>query len=438
MRRRRSGLLTFLLVAAVLLAVVGVILVSVYFYLRGSTELPTALPQEPWAAVEVEAISPPLALRTLAGEEEVDTVRAALSVGDLDSAYATLVFSSSLSDAERTGHLLLLAQHYISAEQGEKAAVCLQQVHSLIVLSPLLSDAARGDAALQAASIWHTLGREDAARLSLAQAEVVAEQSNYLRPAQQRDLWQRLAAAYGELEDAEKAAAAQQAADRRRDQPAQAASAPLLPEFLGDLLLSQEVEDMRLARHQRAVTLIEQWIALEGDDVAPEVADLAEFLRREDAARMAYFDQATVTEPQLAVQAAAAWERAAWLTLKYRIARGGFGLSLVPEWEENAPLIRTELAKAYEALFQLYGDQATALPSATDVDQAWVELLRQEILLGQLELYPDYPEDQLVERLQEAQERLRATRRRGFWVSSYVEDGKRFFTLVDQTADTKS
>lgn len=195
---------------------------------------------------------------------------------------------------------------------------------------------------------------------------------------------------------------------------------------------------MRSARHQRTVALIEQWIALEEGDVAPEVADLAEFLRREDAARMAYFDQATVTEPQLAVQAAAAWERAAWLTLKYRIARGGFGLSLVPEWEENAPLIRTELAKAYEALFQLYGDQATALPSATDVDQAWVELLRQEILLGQLELYPDYPEDQLVKRLQEAQERLRATRRRGFWVSSYVEDGKRFFTLVDQTADTKS
>jgi len=438
MRRRRSGLLTFLLVAAVLLAVVGVILVSMYFYLRRSTGLPTALPQEPWAAVEVEAISPPLALRTLAGEEEVDAVRAALSVGDLDSAYATLVFSPSLSDAERTGHLLLLAQRYISAEQGEKAAVCLQQVHSLIVLSPLLSDAARGDAALQATSIWHTLGREDAARLSLAQAEVVAEQSDRLRPAQQRDLWQRLAAAYGELENAKKAAAAQQAADRRRDQPAQAASAPLLPGFLGDLLLSQEVEDMRLARHQRAVTLIEQWIALEGDDVGPEVADLAEFLRREDAARMAYFDQATVTEPQLAVQAAAAWERAAWLTLKYRIARGSFGLSLVPEWEENAPLIRTELVKAYEALFQLYGDQATALPSATDVDQAWVELLRQEILLGQLELYPDYPEDQLVKRLQEAQERLRATRRRGFWVSSYVEDGKRFFTLVDQTADTKS
>jgi hypothetical protein len=102
MKRRRSGLLTFLLVAAVLLAVAGVILVSMYFYLRGSTELPTALPEEPWAAVEVEAISPPLALRTLAGEEEVDTVRAALSVGDLDSTYATLVFSSSLSDAERT------------------------------------------------------------------------------------------------------------------------------------------------------------------------------------------------------------------------------------------------------------------------------------------------------------------------------------------------
>jgi len=435
MRRRRFTLLAFLLTSAVLLTLLGLILVGAYVYLTRQPELPQPVPQEPWAAVDVEAIAPPLALRTLAGEAEAATIQAALTVGDLDTAYATLVFSPSLSDAERAGHLLLLAQRYIAAEQGSKAAVCLQQVHSLIVLSPLLSDIARADAALQAASGWRAIGRQDAARLSLAQAEVVAAQGLHLRPAQRRDLWQRVAAAYAALGDEEKAAAARQAADRPHSVAAQPTAAPLLPSFLGETPPSEEIEELQAARQQRAATLIQQWIALEGGDVGPEVADLAEFLRREDAARRAYFDQVAATSPQLAVQAAAAWERVMWLTLKYRIARRGFGLSLMPAWEADAPLIRSELTKAYEILFQLYGDEATALPYATDVDQAWVELLREEILLGQLELYPDYPEDQLVQRLQEAQERLQATQGGGLWVAFRMEDGKRIFTLEGASSE---
>ena len=430
MRRRRSSLLTFLLIGVVLLTLAGLILVSAYVYLTRRPDLPPPLPLGPWTTMDMEAIVPPLALRTLAGEPEAATVQATLSVGDLDTAYGTLAFSPSLSDAARAGHLLLLAQRYIAAEQRDKAAVCLQQVHSLIVLSPLLSDVERANAALQAASGWSAIGRQEETRLSLAQAEVVADHGPHLRPAQRRDLWLRVAAAYAALGDEEKATAARQAADGPREATAQPVAAPLLPSLLGKLPLSEEIEQLQAARQQRAATLIQQWIALEGGDVGPEVADLGEYLRREDAARVAYFDQIAATAPQLAVQAAAAWERAAWLTLKYRIARRGFGLSLVPEWEENAPLIRTELTKAYETLFQLYSDEATSLPYATDVDQALVELLREEILLGQLELYPDYPEDQLAQKLQEAQERLRAMQDSGLWVASrMMEDGNRTFTL---------
>ncbi len=429
MRRRRSTLTTLLLAAAAVLTLLGLILVSVYVVFSRRPALPTAVPREPWAVVDAETVNPPLALRPLAGEPPADTIKAALSIDDLDTAYATLVFSPALSDAQRAGHLLLLAQRYIAAQQGDKATACLQQVHSLIALSPLLSDVARAGAALQAASHWRTLEREDGVRWSLTQVEVIAQHSLRLRPAQRRDLWLQLAAAYAGLEDEKKASAARRAADQPSNSTAQQAPAALLPAFPVQLPLSREIADLQATRQQRTVTLIEEWIAVEGSDVGPEAADLAEFLRREDAARLAYYDQVAETTPQLAIQATAAWERAAWLTLKYRLARLGFGLSLVPEWEENAPVIRTELTKAYETLFQLYGDQATALPSAADVDQAWVELLRQEILLGQLELYPDYPEDQLVGRLQEAQGRLQATQGGGFWVSSTVEAGQRIFTL---------
>lgn len=428
MRRRPSPLLALLLISAVLLTIMGLILMGAYAYLTRRPELATVTPRETWPPVGAEEIVPPLALRTLAGEPETATIQAALSVGELDTAYATLLFSPSVGDAARAGHLLLLAQRYVADGQGGKAVACLQQVQVLVVLSPLLSDVARADAALQAASIWQSLGHEDDARLSLAQAEVVAAHSPHLRPAQRGELWQRVAEAYAALRDEEKAAAARRAADAAHRQTSQPPPELLLPGFLAELPPSEEIEKLRAARRQRAATLIEQWIALEGGDVGPEVADLAEFLRREDKARLAYFDQVAETSPQLAVQAAAAWERAKWLSLKYRIARRGFGLSILPEWEENAPLIRLELNKAYETLFHLYGDEATALPYAADVDRAWVESLRAEILLGQLKLYPDYPEDQLVERLQEAQGRLRAAQG-GYRVAFYVKDEKRIFTL---------
>lgn len=429
MRRRRSTLTILLLAGAVLLALVGLTLVGVYvFYLRQPAP-PTAVVPGPWAVVEAEAINPPLALRTLAGEAPADTIKAVLSVGDLDTAYATLVFSPSLSDAERVGHLLLLAQRFMTTEQVDKAMACLRQVHALIVLSPSLADVARADATLQAASQWSRLQRPDAARWSLIQAQVIAQHSPRLRPAQRRDIWLRLAAAYAGLGDEERATAARRAADRPSNVTPQQAPAALLPTFQAELPLPPEIAELQASRQQRAVTLIEQWIALEGGDVGPEAADLAEFLRREDAARLAYYDQVAETTPQLAMQAAAAWERVTWLTLKYRLARRGFGLSLVPEWEENAPLIRAELTKACETLFQLYGDQATALPAAAEMEQAWVELLRQAILLGQLDLYPDVPEDQLVARLQEAQERLLAMQGSVFRVSSYFEDDQRLFTL---------
>jgi hypothetical protein len=60
--------------------------------------------------------------------------------------------------------------------------------------------------------------------------------------------------------------------------------------------------------------------------------------------------------------------------------------------------------------------------------------LRQEILLGQLELYPDYPEDRLLERLLEAQQRLRATSGSGMWIA-WDDEGKEGLFTLQKTSD---
>jgi len=428
---RRSNLFTVLVISAVLLVLAGIVLVGLYLYLRSQSGPSGGLSEQPWAVALEGELSAPLALRTLAGEEAAVSVQAALSVDDLDTAYATLSFNPSIGDAERSGQLLLFASRYLALGQKTKATSCLRQVQPLLVLSPNLSDLARCDALLQSAKLWQTMGSKTSARSNLEQVELIAGAPNHLRPAQWRDLWLRVADAYAVLGDSERSGSAREAAERWPSQPETVATAPLLPGFLAEPKRSPELEEVMTGRQQRAITVIEQWIALEGGDVGPEIADLAEFMRREDEARRRDYSRVVETEPELAVQASVIWDQVQWLSLKVQAAVGGFGISLVPEWEQAAPSIRAELSKAYEMLFLLYGDMATALPSSAQADQAWVELLRQEILFGQMGLYPDYPEEQLVQRLLDAQDRLAQTQPSALRVTSTVEDGQRTYLLQD-------
>jgi hypothetical protein len=88
--------------------------------------------------------------------------------------------------------------------------------------------------------------------------------------------------------------------------------------------------------------------------------------------------------------------------VKYRIARRGYGISLVPEWESQAESIRAELTKSYELLFALYADLIVAIPNADQIDLATEEVLRRENLAGILGRYPNYPAEQRLAQLLQA------------------------------------
>ena len=77
--------------------------------------------------------------------------------------------------------------------------------------------------------------------------------------------------------------------------------------------------------------------------------------------------------PQLSTQISIIRERINWLSIKYRVARRGYGISLVPEWEAEAEQIRAELTKSYELLFALY---------AAWLAVAFVELAHRDDLSG--------------------------------------------------------
>jgi hypothetical protein len=98
-----------------------------------------------------------------------------------------------------------------------------------------------------------------------------------------------------------------------------------------------------------------------------------------------------------------------WLTIKYRVARRAYGISLVPEWEAQVEQIRTNLTKTYERLFALYADLIVALPEVSQIDKATEERLRREILAGELGRYPNYPQEQRQKQLLDATSQLIAT-----------------------------
>ena len=165
------------------------------------------------------------------------------------------------------------------------------------------------------------------------------------------------------------------------------------------------------------------------------MANLAQALRTEDEARLSFYNTEPAEPPMLLEKVAVAWHKVRWLTIKYQAASGGYGLSLVPEWEAQVAEIQSELSKAYEDLYALHGEQVIALPEADAIDRAWVEVLRQEIEVGQLGLYPNYPEEQLTAKLKEATEKIIAAGQdRSLRVDILYQDNVKVFILTSDEA----
>ena len=97
------------------LLLVGVLFLGIRLWL---TNRPFILyPQvNPLLAFSPKEVEPAIALLSLAGYEDLQVFRKALEEGELETAYVTLAFSTSLEDQERLGGWISLAQAF--AERG--------------------------------------------------------------------------------------------------------------------------------------------------------------------------------------------------------------------------------------------------------------------------------------------------------------------------------
>ena len=365
--------------------------------------------QDPIAGVDVAQVSPATGLLRLAGVGDVTAINTALRGDQVESAYSLLVTGAGLSDAERIGSLLLVGKRYLAANNAGKARLTYRQVILIATLSPTLSDFARAEAFLQAGEELTRLKQAREATIALNQARTIGLYSPYLKQAHRKLVLDRLAPAYSalgagreawdELEVALKPGGGQVAAE-----PADS--------VLGQLTRPEEalpqVQSARTEREAKANALAE-YVRDRGGKLSDTlVTGLGAALTVEDALRQGTYEAGILQAVTPADKIALLAGRVHWVSLKYAVARRAPGVSLAPAWEEQLSAIQSDLAKARQELYGYYADQIVTLPDAAAIDRAWVELYRDELLMGRLGLYPNYPEQQLLSKLREATLKLMA------------------------------
>ncbi|MGQ9841000.1 MAG: hypothetical protein ACUVR4_10885 [Anaerolineae bacterium] len=415
--------------AAALLTVIGLVLLGLYFFTSRQLTPPVAGWRDPISLVTPEAVAADLAVLTLAGEGDDRVIRAALEAGEVETAYATLAYSVLLPDSARSGHWLLLAGDYRARDAG-RAAVCYQAALDLASLGPSLSDLARADVSLQVARGYGDLQQRWVAPLALAQAENIARYSLTLLPAQRRSLLLQVISAYEALGEAQLAGALRSRLDLYAAGAGMSGVLPsqLLPSLRGAVVLPQAVTAALAQRQAAAANLAGRWFSVAPAARASLADALGQALRNEDAARLEWYAGADALS--MADRLPLWHDQVAWLTVKYRVAGRGYGLSLVPEWEQERAELAAALAGAYTDLINGYGQQLAQL-DPLGAAQARLELLRQGVLWARLGLFPDRGAEALLsEQLAEASRQL-WTRQGGMGLTIVVQDvqGQRFYLL---------
>ncbi|MGC8839677.1 MAG: hypothetical protein ACP5UM_14845 [Anaerolineae bacterium] len=407
--KRRPNVWPLALSAVGLLLLAFLVWFGVEYLTRGE---PTPGWQDPVLQVRPDAVEPRLALLALAGWPRQQVVDLALSQKAWETAYAILVHDPALSDRERAGLWLLLGRGFAESGQPDRALLCYQQAEAIAVLSPVLSDYVRADALSQAALGTARIGQVGLARRWAQEVRVLLEGSTDLQPVLRQQMADRVAEVHRLLGEKPPALAVARAA------PSGRMPEPLLPTLARPMDLPEAARQARQEREAAARQAV-QWLA-QGGTGGEWQAVLARALQQEDQVMASAIPQMEEGELRLSVRAGWAQKRVEWLSIKYQVACKGFGLSLVPEWEAQTAKIRSDLARAYQDLFALYQDEVVALPTADQVKQGWVEVLREEAKAGTLGLYPNYPEPEVAESL---------VRRMDEWLRSHPEVAWRIATV---------
>jgi hypothetical protein len=358
--------------------------------------------------LDTARVDPALALASLGGVPEVDLVTEAIDKARPETALGVLLYSPVLNNKESAGGFLQLAVAYTEQGELEKAAFSYNMAGNFATLAPDLSDTVRADIFQQAAEGLTGIEEPALAKFYLDQAFALALKSPYLQAAHRRRVFERLHKNYTAIGERLLARESLSLSANPPSLTLITEERTVLPESK-PIPLTEEIQTAEanrwLAAQELAAALVSR-----GGTAPPAVVDqLAQALILEDQLKLPFFEQELENTTQLSRKIDVTQARIAWLSTKYRIARHGYGLTLVPEWEAQAEQIRAELTKTHETLYALYADLVVALPDVAQIDKATEERLRIEILAGEIGRYPNYPEEQRRAQLVNSTDKLIAT-----------------------------
>ncbi len=297
----------------------------------------------PLAAFPRSQIVPQHALMQLAGDPADALAYQALAAGELDLAYAIALFSPDLSDTRRLNLFIQLGSRYRANNRPHEATQAYTLARSTALLGRGLTTLERSQALLQIANGQLDNENQPAALDTAIQAKRLAAQTPELLPAQRVQIFENLRAPAQRLQDT---AFEQEIHDLARN-PYLMPQAQLLASrwmTLTEAVARDPAVDAAVATRQHAARILADRILLTGGiDIDPERQTLASALLAEDQARGAAYQRALSAGLSLHQQFYLLQDRRAWVALKARMALGGFGLTVVPEWEQSASAIVQEL-----------------------------------------------------------------------------------------------
>ncbi len=441
-RRGRRWLEALLLLGFVLCLLVGLGALGTLYLLN--REVASSYRAAPLAAIRGDEVAPQLVLRELtffgtAAEQTQSLAYQLVSAGYGESALATATFDTrtgNLSPATTTDEalapsdtraslLLRLARH--SAQSGNPALAreLFTLARDLVLLDNRLPAVQRVQLLTTAAEGLRAADGDLAALDTAQQAYDIVTQWPDLLPAQRvqmldalRPVVQQLAADSSVRNTADRLDA--QIGDLIRNpylDPVGTLAPPRWNSRGDPLSIGDDVLLARNARQAAASALVarlEQLIDAginirerRPDDYETELVALGQALLAEDQARAAEYQRLANDGATLAEQVWLLQTQRAWQAQKLKIARGAYGLSIVPQWEGQIAALSAELGTLTDGLRPVMEAQVAAAP-AEEQARLRVEMLRW--LLGQslLGLYPGASPAVLGAELVAAQEALDA------------------------------
>ena len=341
--------------------------------------------------IQVAAVARDLALLSLAGVPDAQVLTLAIETGELATTHALLALSVDLADVQRMNGWLWLAHRHHAIGQDERAAQAYRMAAGGAILGPDVPDLLRVETLLAAGQGLTELHDKANARFFLKQAAIIGTHSPHLTTYHRRSLLERLVPASlqagGERDDWSTLARAVKN-DTAKGGNFGAPPSPKETEWRGvtpdlDVTLVQ-------ARDARRAAAAE-WLGnrpTDADDTEGSTqngTERIEALRAALQAEEAAMNRAAERKAGEGASGLATTQaQLRWLSLKRRIAAGGFGPNLMPEWESDRDVIESALVNVWTDWLALQADR-------TDVGFAAGYQARQAIMAAYWGLFPEAP-----------------------------------------------